>query len=313
MSAILGHHHISMIIKDASVTNRFYKEVLGLRRVKVSVNQDDPSMYHLFYGDLTGSPGTELTFFEMPAVGRTHRGTNAITKIGLLVPSSESLIYWKKRFESLDVKHGDITSYTNREALPFEDPDGLRLILLNKNDAAVPYFWEPWEESVIDKEHQILGMGAVEITVRDINSTKNTLQDIFGYTEAAASDKEIIMQSIEGEIFGEILLKEEAGNAERPGRGSIHHLAIRAKNEEDLRIWDEKIKEKGFVSTGVVDRYYFHSLYFRDANRIMFEIATDEPGFTVDSSIEDLGSKLDLPPFLEDKRQEITNKLKPIE
>jgi len=313
MSAILGHHHISMIVKDAPTTNKFYKEVLGLRRVKVSVNQDDPSMYHLFYGDLTGSPGTELTFFEMPAAGRTHRGTNAITQIGLLVPSADSLIYWKKRFEALDVKHGDITDYADREALSFEDPDGLRLILLNKNDAEIPGFWEPWEKSDINKEHLILGMGAVEITVRDMNSTKNTLQEIFGYTVVSASEKEMILQSIKGEIFGEIVLKEEAGAVERPGRGSIHHLAIRAKNEEELRMWDAKVKEKGFVSTGVIDRYYFHSLYFRDANRIMFEIATDEPGFTVDSSIEDLGSKLDLPPFLEDKRQEIAEKLKPIE
>ncbi|MFA1818946.1 ring-cleaving dioxygenase [Virgibacillus oceani] len=313
MSAILGHHHMSMIVKDAVTTNKFYKEVLGLRRVKISVNQDDPSMYHLFYGDLTGSPGTELTFFEMPAVGKTHRGTNAITQIGLLVPSVESLTYWKNRFEALDVKHGEITTYANREALSFEDPDGLRLILLNKKDANIPGFWEPWDKSDIKKDHLILGIGSVEITVRDIKSTKDALQEIFRYIEVSASEKEIIMQSIEGEIFGEIVLKEEAGSVERPGRGSVHHLAIRAKNEEELRMWEEKIKEKGFVSTGVIDRYYFHSLYFRDANRIMFEIATDEPGFTVDSTIEDLGSKLDLPPFLEDKRQEIVDKLKPIE
>src|SRR5690625_1226090 len=224
MSAILGHHHISMIIKDAAATNRFYKEVLGLRRVKISVNQDDPSMYHLFYGDLTGSPGTELTFFEMPAAGRTHRGTNAITRIGLLVPSADSLMYWKERFEYLDVKHGDIMEYANREALPFEDPDGLQLILLNKRDNAVPDFWQPWENTSIDKEHRILGMGAVEITVRDIESTKSALKDIFGYAAATIAEKEMIMQSIEGEIHGEIVLKEKAGSAEKPGRGSIHHL-----------------------------------------------------------------------------------------
>lgn len=267
----------------------------------------------MFYGDLTGSPGTELTFFEMPAAGRTHHGTNAITQIGLLVPSADSLLYWKKRFETFDIKHGDITTFANKEALPLEDTDGLRLVLLNKKDAGVPDFWKPWEESAIEKEHRILGMGPVEITVRDINNTKNTLQDIFGYTEAAASENKVIMQSVEGEIFGEVLLKEAPGKAERPGRGSVHHLAIRANNEEELRMWDKKIKDKGFVSTGVIDRYYFHSLYFRDNNRIMFEIATDGPGFTVDSSVEDLGSELDLPPFLEAKRQDIEKKLKPIE
>ncbi|GAB3789865.1 ring-cleaving dioxygenase [Virgibacillus kimchii] len=270
-------------------------------------------MYHLFYGDLIGSPGTELTFFEMPAVGRTHRGTNAITQIGLLVPSADSLNYWKNRFNSLDIKHGDITTYANREALPFEDPDGLRLTLLNKSDSVIPDFWQPWGKSDIPEGYRILGMGPVELTVRDINSTKNTLQDIFGYTEVENKEEGSILQSVKDEVFGEIVLKEKPGEAERPGRGSIHHLAIRAKNEEELRMWDKKIKEKGFASTGVVDRFYFQSLYFRDANRIMFEIATDEPGFTVDSSIEELGSKLDLPPFLENKRQEIVEKLKPIE
>ena len=313
MRTILGHHHISMIIKDAAATNKFYKEVLGLRRVKISVNQDDPSMYHLFYGDLTGSPGTELTFFEMPAVGRTHRGTNAITRIGLLVPSADSLMYWKERFESLDVKHGSITEYASREALPFEDPDGLRLVLVNKKDDTVPRFWQPWENAAIDKEHRILGMGTVEITVRDINSTKKTLKEIFGYNEAGPAEHGIILRAGKGKVYSEVLLKEESGSAERPGKGSVHHLAIRAKDVEELHMWDKKIKQKGFVSTGVIDRYYFHSLYFRDANRIMFEIATDGPGFTVDSSIENLGSKLDLPPFLEDKRQEIMDKLKPIE
>src|SRR5690625_1283138 len=130
MYTISGHHHISMITKDAKENNYFYREILGLRRVKVTVNQDDPSMYHLFYGDLTGSPGTELTFFEMPSVGRTHQGTNAFTRIGLFVPSEESLIFWKKRFEQFDVHHGNITTYVKRQALHFEDRDGLKMVLL---------------------------------------------------------------------------------------------------------------------------------------------------------------------------------------
>src|SRR5690606_37744023 len=129
MYKIPGHHHISMITKNANQNNYFYKHVLGLRRVKVSVNQDDPSMYHLFYGDRLGSPGTELTYFEIPMVGKTYRGANAITRIGLLVSSEESLHYWKDRFEKLEVVHGDITTYVNRPALHFEDPDGLQLVL----------------------------------------------------------------------------------------------------------------------------------------------------------------------------------------
>ena len=121
MNKIAGHHHISMITKKGKQNNQFYVKVLGLRRVKKTVNQDDPSMYHLFYGDLTGSAGTELSFFEIPMVGSTKRGTNAITRIGLLVPSYDSLLYWKKRFELLDVKHGELTKYAGRDALHFED------------------------------------------------------------------------------------------------------------------------------------------------------------------------------------------------
>lgn len=313
MYTIPGHHHISMITKNAQTNNYFYQQVLGLRRVKKTVNQDSPSMYHLFYGDLTGSAGTELSFFEMTNAGRTVRGTNAITKIGLLVPSSESLVYWKKRFEEFDVKHEGITTYAGREALPFEDAEGLRLVLLNNNDEEVPDFWAPWEDSTIDQTHRILGMGTTEITVRYLERTVKTLTELFGYVEAARSEKEVIVQSIEGQAIGEILIQQQEGPSEKPGRGSIHHLAIRVKNEEELRYWDNQVKARRFASSGVVDRYYFQSLYFRDGNGILFEIATDGPGFTRDSAVEQLGTKLDLPPFLEARRAEIEAKLQPID
>ncbi|MEC2078629.1 ring-cleaving dioxygenase [Metabacillus fastidiosus] len=313
MYKIPGHHHISMITKNAQRNNQFYQKVLGLRRVKKTVNQDDPSMYHLFYGDLTGSAGTELSFFEMPIVGRTVRGTNAITQIGLLVPSLESLEYWKKRFEQLDVKHGEITTYAGRAALPFEDTEGLRLILLNNNGEEIPEYWSAWEDSVVEQEHRILGMGTVEITVRYLERTARTLKDMFGYVESARSENEAIYQSIAGQVFGEIVVKEQVGPSEKPGRGSIHHLAIRVKNEAELRYWDEVVKERGFQSSGIVDRFYFQSLYFRESNGILFEIATDGPGFTADSTVESLGEKLDLPPFLEEKRAEIEANLKPID
>lgn len=313
MYKISGHHHISMLTKDAQVNHRFYAQVLGLRRVKKTVNQDDPSMYHLFYGDLTGSAGTELSFFEMPMAGRTVRGTNAITKIGLLVPSLESLTYWKERFEQFGVLHDDITTYAGRAALPFEDSEGLRLVLLNNDGEEIPEFWAPWEDSTVDSAHRILGMGTTEITVRYLERTAKTLTDLFGYVEVARSETEAIFQSVEGQAFGEILVQQQEGPSEKPGRGSIHHLAIRVKNEEELDYWDKIVKENGFTSTGVIDRYYFQSLYFRDSNAILFEIATDGPGFTIDSSVEDLGKGLDLPAFLEDRRAEIEAKLKPIE
>ncbi|TKI43842.1 ring-cleaving dioxygenase [Bacillus mycoides] len=312
MYEIKGHHHISMVTKNGSENNHFYKNVLGLRRVKMTVNQDDPSMYHLFYGDKIGSPGTELSFFEMPLVGKTYRGTNAITRIGLLVPSEESLHYWKERFEGFGVKHSEITTYANRPALQFEDAEGLRLVLLVSNGEKVEH-WETWEKSEVPAEHQIQGMGSVEMTVRRLDKLANTLTDIFGYKEVSRSDEEAIFQSIKGEAFGEIVVKYLDGPTEKPGRGSIHHLAIRVKNSEELAYWEEQVIQKGFHSSGIIDRFYFKSLYFRESNGILFEIATDGPGFTVDGDVEHLGGKLDLPPFLEEQRAEIEAKLAPIE
>lgn len=313
MYQILGHHHVSMITKNAQMNNQFYQKVLGMRRVKKTVNQDDPSMYHLFYGDLTGSAGTELSFFEMPLAGRTYRGTNAITQIGLLVPSFDSLKYWKERFEQFDVEHGEIITYAGRTALPFEDPEGLRMILLNNNGEETPEHWAPWEDSSVELNHRILGMGTVEITVRYLERTAKTLRDMFGYAEVSYSENEAIYQSVLDQPFGEIVVKQKAGPSEKPGRGSIHHLAIRVKDKEELIYWDEIVKEKGLQSSGIVDRFYFKSLYFRDSNGILFEIATDGPGFTTDSPIEELGKNLDLPPFLEVKRVEIEANLIPLD
>ncbi|ABY43040.1 Glyoxalase/bleomycin resistance protein/dioxygenase [Bacillus mycoides] len=312
MYTIPGHHHISMVTKNAKTNNNFYRDVLGLRRVKKTVNQDNPFMYHLFYGDLTGSAGTELSFFEMPNVGRTIRGTNAITQIGLLVPSIESLTFWKRRFESLQVAHGEITTYAGRDALHLEDPDGLRLVLLNNKDEEVPEYWTAWDESSVEQNHRILGMGTVEMTVRSLNKLSKTLTGLFSYKEVSRSDDEGIYQSIDGQSFGEILVKQQDGESERPGKGSIHHLAIRVKNDEELSYWNEAVKDKGFQSTGIIDRFYFKSLYFRESNGILFEIATDGPGFTVDSTVEELGKELDLPPFLEERRKEIEEKLIPL-
>lgn len=313
MHTIPGHHHISMLTKNARQNNDFYRQVLGLRRVKKTVNQDDPSMYHLFYGDLTGSPGTELSFFEMPMLGHTLRGTNAITRIGLLIPSRASLDYWKQRFEQLAVKHEDITMYAGREVLPFEDEEGLRMMLIPYEGGKMPSHWAAWEASAVEMEHRILGMGTVEITVRRLEKLAKTLTDLLGYTEVSRTDDEAVYQSVSGELIGEIVVKQADGPSEKPGRGSVHHLAIRVNSDEELQDWEAAVRAKGFHTSGIVDRYYFKSLYFRESNGILFELATDGPGFTRDSSIEALGRQLDLPAFLEERRAEIEAKLQPID
>ncbi|GGE63424.1 ring-cleaving dioxygenase [Priestia taiwanensis] len=313
MYKILGHHHISMKTKNGKENNDFYTKVLGLRRVKKTVNQDDPSMYHLFYGDRVGSAGTELSFFEMPTVGRTHRGTNAITQIGLLVPSSESLLYWQKRFELFGITHGERITYAGREALPFEDSEGLRLILINNNGDEVPSFWTAWEGSTVEGNHRILGMGPIEITVRNIQATVRVLTEVFNYIEIARTESEVIYQAIKGQAFGEIVLKQDDGPVERAGKGSIHHLAIRVKDVKELKYWEAKVRDFGLETAGIIDRFYFQSLYFRDRNGILFELATDGPGFTVDAAVEELGESLDLPPFLEGRRAEIEARLNPLD
>lgn len=312
MKLIQGHHHVSMLTKDIQDNNFFYKAILGLRRVKTTVNQDDPSMYHLFYGDRTGSPGTELTFFEMPFIGQTYRGTNAFTRIGLVVSSEASLMYWQERLSQYGITYETGVTFANRQAIFFEDNDGLRLAIQVEEDAEPPLF-EAWKRSPVPVEHQIKGMGTVEVTVRRLEKLARTLTEIFHYTIVSRSNESILLQSVEGEIFGEILALHEEGETEKPGRGSVHHLAIRAKDEDELKHWDEQIRKRGFLTTGILERFYFKSVYFRESNGVMFELATDGPGFTIDSDVESLGEQLDLPPFLEERREKIEATLQPLE
>ena len=309
MNTIKGHHHVSMFTADAQRNADFYRFTLGLRMVKKTVNQDNPSMYHLFYGDTTGSAGTELSFFEIGNAAKTHRGTNSISRIALLVKNNDSLTYWQERFLSLNVSHGELFTYGGRLALPFEDPDGLQLLLVSNDEKETPTFWTAWDGSPVPTQHQILGIGPVELTVRNIEKTSNTLTKLLGYHKV----DENIFQSEKGAAYSEIVLKKLDGNIERPGRGSVHHIAIRVDTEAHIREWAERIADAGFQSSGVIDRYYFHSLYFRESNGILFELATDGPGFTADEVSENLGKELALPPFLEEKRTEIEAKLKPIQ
>lgn len=312
MKTILGHHHISMLTKNAENNNRFYNQVLGMRRVKVTVNQDDPSMYHLFYGDSNGRPGTELSFFEMPTAAHTKRGTNAITRIGLFVRGERSLSYWQKRFDEYDVEYGDIEIYGDRKSLLFEDGDGLRLALQVVDDEAVSRF-ESWDGSDVPGEYQIMSMGTVEMTARRIEKMERTLTTLFDYVKVPGTDQERLYRPSASDGHSEILVKYQDGDRERPGRGSVHHLAINVEDEEILQYWHEKVTERGFKSTGVIDRHFFKSLYFRESNGIMFEIATNGPGLVDTTPGIEAGEKLDLPPFMEKDRAEIEAKLSPLD
>lgn len=308
-----GHHHISMITKNAQENNKFYTHVLGLRRVNYTVNQDSPNMYHLFYGDKTGAPGTELTFFEIPMAGRTQRGTNAISRIGLFVSTYQSLEYWEERLTAKGIETDSIGIYAGRAALQFEDHEGLQFILLNHKNDEIPSTWQAWDGSDVPVEHRILGMGPIEITVRYPEKTIELLKEVFGYEVIERKESYIKIQTAIGKEFSEIVIIQKDGQVERAGRGSIHHLAFRAKDEKQLLLWNEKLESLGYITSGKVDRHYFQSVYVRDQNNILFEIATDEPGFTITGLENNLGQSLHLPPKLASKREEIEALLKPIE
>lgn len=312
---INGHHHISMITKNAKRNNEFYTKILGLRRVNMTVNQDSPNMYHLFYGDRTGSPGTELTFFEISNAGQTHKGTNSISRIGLFVPTMESLHYWKERFKRFGVtSKEEITEYANKKALHFHDHEMLEMVLLViPENTNLPPQWQAWEKSDVPEEHRILGMASIELKVRNTNATVEVLHDIFGYELVEQQGNHTIIQTNAGGVFSELVIIEEEGPVERAGRGSIHHVAIRVENIEQLKRYDELLKARGLNTSSVVDRHYFESVYFRDGNNILFELATDEPGFTIAGDIETLGEKLHLPPKFEHRREEIIAMLEPLD
>lgn len=309
---ILGHHHISIHTKNMQVTDDFYRHVLGFRRVKKTVNQEDTSMYHFFYGDRIGTAGTSVTFFELPKLGMTSRGTNAISHIGLLVPSDASLKFWKRRFETYGVFHHQLTEIAGRKVLYFEDPDRLQIYLYSNQGYDNNPAWN-WDfSSDIPAEHRLLGLGPVTLSVRDLGKSREILLNVLGFQEISAGEHGAVFRTSPKAAYGEIILRKLPGEREKSGRGAVHHLALNVKDKKELASYAERLNEKGIRNSGIIDRYYFSSLYFRDPNSILYELATEGPGFTIDSPVETLGQKLDLPPFLEVKRHEIEKKLAPI-
>lgn len=315
-----GQHHVSAITANAKKNYEFYTNTLGLRLVKKSVNQDDTSVYHLFYADERGNPGTDLTFFEFPGAGKTQQGTNSISTTSLRVPRDDSLVYWKERFEQHEVEHDDISHESGRATLSFRDFEGQRLLLVSdEQNVGVPG-GHPWNKSPVPKEHGIIGLGPVTLTVYRREVTSKVLTQVLGfrlkgkYTSNQDGQREIhVFETGEGGSGAEIHIEERTDIPfERQGFGGVHHVAFRVENDEELNYWLEQLNQLGLPNSGLVERYYFRSLYFREPNGILFELATDGPGFEGDESFENLGESLSLPPFLEDQRKSIEAKLKPL-
>jgi glyoxalase family protein len=316
---VKGIHHLSAMTGDAPENYKFYTEVLGMRLVKKTVNQDDTSAYHLFYGDERGNPGTELTFFDFPGIGPNMAGISSISGTSLRVLSDDALRYWVERFTEKDVKHSPITQFAGRNVIFFEDPEGQQLSLVSDATNTGIKGGIAWEKSPVPTEFGIIGLGPVKLTVRKPESTLTALR-LIGFEEkgripALAEGQEdiIVMQVGEGGTGAEVQVEPRNDlSAARQGKGGVHHVAFRVEDKQELLTWIEVLNKAGLPNSGFVERYYFRSLYFREPNGILFELATDGPGFVTDEPFETLGESLSLPPFLENRRESIEANLKPL-
>ena len=312
---LTGVHHLTAVTADAPANHAFYTRVLGLRLVKRTVNQDDVSAYHLFYADGRGSPGSDLTFFDWP-VERERRGTRSIVRTGLRVAGEPTLAWWQRRLAEAGVAHGKISDRDGRLSLDFDDPEGQRLCLVDDGGAGSAH---PWAASPVPEPHQIRGLGPVTISVPELNPTEQCLVDVMSMRrvrdyalEDYASTPVHVYVMGDGGPAAELHVAIETGRAKAVGgAGGVHHVAFRIPDAA-YADWLNRLSQLGVGSSGPVDRFWFRSIYFREPSGILFEIATDGPGFATDEPLERLGEKLSLPPFLEPRRQEIEAGLKPI-
>jgi len=314
---LTGVHHLTAISAAIKENHRFYTHSLGMRLVKRSVNQDDVSAYHLFYADAKGSPGTDLTFFDWPVPGE-RRGTRSIVRTCLRVNGESSLRWWTRRFDELKITRGEIFEHDGRLMVRFEDPEGQRLALIDDGgagDAPVP-----WERSPVPAEHQIRGLGPIVISIPTLSPTDTLLTRVFNMRLAREiphpdnpGSRVHVFEMGSGGAHAELHVAVEPElPAARQGAGGVHHVAFRIP-DADYNAWADRLNEFDVPNSGKVDRFWFRSLYVREPNGVLFELATDGPGFAVDEDPAKLGETVVLPPFLEPRRKEIVANLKPID
>lgn len=313
-----GVHHVSALSARIIESHEFYTLLLGLRPLVKTVNQDDPSMYHLFFGDAAGTPGSDITVFDMPNAAAERRGNNSFTQTTFRVSGRAALEYWAARLEEHEFPHGGIRDRGGRLALDFDDPVGTQLSLVDDGGEGDAH---PWDGSPVPARYQIRGLGHVTMTVPVLAPTEGFLTAALGLTRdrtyhlGDAYDT----QRFEVHVFriGNGGAHAEVHVEVRPdlpraryGSGGVHHVALRVPEPADMAGWAARLRELGFHNSGVVDRHWFRSVYVREPNGVLFELASDGPGFTADGPLD--GARLSLPPFLEPHREEIDGMLKPI-
>ena len=306
-----GLHHVTAIAGDPAQNYQFYSGVLGLRLVKQSVNQDDPSIYHLFYGDAIGTPGTVLTFFAGSNQRKGHPGHGQATEVALSIPS-RSLSYWKDRLQKAGFSPQELSSWAGEKGLHVQDPDGLSLLLVAGRRTGQRKEWKYWEHSPVPEEYAIRGLHSVTLTEKSTEPTFSFLTGVLAFQKVVHRSNRIRL-SPGGNRPGSLLDLHIDPEAPRSyyGTGTIHHVAWRTSDETTQRYWQQEIARTGIHVSPPIDRFWFKSIYFHEPGGVLFEIATERPGFTRDEPIEHLGEHLSLPPWLEPQREEIEEKLPP--
>src|SRR5690625_5005680 len=314
MNELKGVHHVTAITRSAEKIYEFFTHVLGMRLVKKTVNQDDIQTYHLFFADDRGNPGTDITFFDFPGIPKGIHGTNEISKTSFRVPSDIALQYWEKRFDRLQVEHTGVKEQFGKKTISFVDFDDQNYQLISDELDNGVKSGIPWQKGPIPLKYAITGLGPIFIRIVNIDYFKEMMENVFLFKETAHEDSFYLFEMGKGGNGASVIVEHNTDFPEgRQGFGTVHHVAFRVDNCSILDKWDERMRSFGFQTSGYVNRYYFESLYARVAPNILFELATDGPGFMEDEPYETLGEKLSLPPFLESKRAEIERKVRTID
>jgi glyoxalase family protein len=312
-----GIHHLTAISGNIRENHRFYTQTLGMRLVKRTVNQDDVSAYHLFYADAKGSPGTDLTFFGWHAP-LERRGTRSIVQTCLRVDGRSALEWWCRRLDNERVRHTEIFQHDGRLTVLFEDPEGQRLALIDDNGEGDPPV--SWDASTVPREQQIRGLGPIAISVPTLSPTDLLLTRVFNMRHVRdcahpenPSTRVHVFAMGGGGAHAELHVAVQPDlPVAQQGAGGVHHVAFRSR-DSDYDAWADRLNEFKIPNSGKVDRFWFRSLYVREPNGVLFEIATDGPGFGVDEDMSTLGEQLVLPPFLEPRREQIIANLEKLD
>ncbi|TCJ03887.1 ring-cleaving dioxygenase [Cytobacillus praedii] len=314
MNGLKGIHHVTAITSSAEKNYNFFTYVLGMRLVKKTVNQDDIQTYHLFFADDKGSAGTDMTFFDFPGIPKGVHGTNEISKTSFRVPSDAALDYWVKRFDRLEVKHTGIKEQFGKLTLSFVDFDEQHYQLISDEKNNGVKAGTPWQKGPIPLQYAITGLGPIFVRVANFDYFKEMMEKVLLFKEIDQEGSFHLFEVGEGGNGAQVIAEYNAILPQaRQGYGTVHHAAFRVEDRSVLEEWIERMASFGFQTSGFVDRFFFASLYARVAPQILFEFATDGPGFMGDEPYETLGEKLSLPPFLEHKREQIEKLVRPID